>query len=53
MRIRMTKDASVCEKPDSYARRLVEQGKAVPCRENSAKAGRRAEAKDGKADGAV
>lgn len=42
----MTKDKAVLEKPDSYARRLIEQGKAVPCREKSAKAGRRGEAKD-------
>lgn len=46
MKIRMKKDAAVCEKPDSYARRLIEQGKAVPCREKTAKIRSRGEAKD-------
>lgn len=46
MRIRMKKDGAICEKPDSYARRLIEQGKAVPCRERSAKGRSRGEAKD-------
>lgn len=49
----MTKDGAICEKPDSYARRLMEQGKAVPCRDKAAKGKRRCETKDGQAYGAV